>query len=147
MEKMKIELEKNTAYQSQYIITRDDDSTEKINLETKTYFIHDMCHYVVERKLNYEKGFWGMLAKGYKFEQLFGKENSLTEELRAVEQIVGPIQSVYMGHFKKEQINMLTNYLDVKISDDILDECLDEIKTLVDQWEQLPIGDRIELEF
>ncbi len=54
---MKIELKKATNYQCEYTVTRDDKSVELISLETKTYLVHDICHYVVEKNLKYTTGF------------------------------------------------------------------------------------------
>lgn len=144
---MKIEIKKETALKCRYLITRADSSVEEIVLKTKTYLTHDICHYVVEKELKFEKGFWGMLSQGYKFDQLFGKENELTEELRIVEKVVGPIQSIYLGYFKKEEINMLLQYLDFQISEQLLDQCLTEIERILDRWTKLTVGEQIELNF
>ena len=144
---MKIQIKKLTPYKSQYKITRDDASVELIELDTKTFFTHDICHYVVEKNLKFRKGFWGMLAGGYRFDELFGKENKLTEELRFIEQIVGPVQSVYMGHFKKEQLPMLLSHLDIDMRDEMITACLSEIKLIEEDWARVEDGEILELEF
>ncbi|MCE7053882.1 hypothetical protein LZF95_04265 [Algoriphagus sp. AGSA1] len=82
---MKIEIRKKTNHQCAYLITRNDHSTEQITVETKTYLLHDICHFAVEKKLKYEKGFWGMQAQGYRFNRLFGKDNPQSNELRFIE--------------------------------------------------------------
>lgn len=91
---MKIEIKKNIQFQCEYTITRKDKSIDLTILETKTYFLHDICHFVVEKNLQYSKGFWGMLSQGHSFKEQIGKDNPQTNELRFIEQIVGPVQSV-----------------------------------------------------
>lgn len=144
---MKIEIKKKTHYISEYTITRDDKSVEVINLETKTYFVHDICHYVVEKNLAYSKGFWGMLSQGHTFNELLGKENPLTVELRFIEQIVGPVQSVHWGHIPKENFEQSIRHLNFTVSENILNSCLTEIKTIIESWGQLQAGQQLTLEW
>jgi hypothetical protein len=92
---MLIEICKKTQYACEYSITRDDTTQEHFTLETKTYFLHDICHYVVEKQLQFKKGLWGMLSIGHSLQELFGKENPLTPELRFIEQIVD-LYNLYM---------------------------------------------------
>lgn len=72
-----------------------------------------------------------MLSQGYVFKELFGKENELTEDLRFIEKIVGPIQSVYQGHFRREDFLMMTAHLDYELPEGALDDCIVEIKSLM----------------
>jgi hypothetical protein len=144
---MKIEIKKATPYQSEYTITRDDKSVEVISLETKTYLVHDICHYVVEKNLQYSKGFWGMLSKGYALNELFGKDNPQTTELRFIEKIVGPVQSTYLGYIPRQHFEEFIKHLDFTMPESILNTCLTEIETTVKKWEQLSTGQRLTLEW
>lgn len=144
---MKIEIKKATKYQCEYRITRFDKSVELISLETKTYFIHDICHYVVEKNLAYSKGFWGMLSQGYSFQELFGKDNVLTAELRFIEQVVGPVQSVFSGNMKKENFDLFIQHTNVTMREGMLDTCLIEIGDIFKNWEQLPVGEQLILDW
>lgn len=144
---MKIEIKKKTQYQCEYTLTRADKSVEQISLETKTYFVHDICHYVVEKNLEYSKGFWGMLAKGHSFNELFGKENPQTTELRFIEQIVGPVQSVHWGHIPRQNFEQSISHLDFTMTDNVLSSCLTEINTITENWEKLPVGQQLTLEW
>lgn len=144
---MNIEIRKKTPYTCEYCITRKDSSQELFVLDTKTYFLHDICHYVVEKQLQYPKGFWGMLSLGYSLQELFGKENQLTPELRFIEQIVGPIQSVYAEHIPKQQFSEFIAHLNFSISDNVLDDCLEEITAIQNQWKNLETGKSITLKW
>lgn len=131
----------------EYTLTRDDQSIERVTLETKTYFIHDICHFAVEKNIGYKKGFWGMLSQGYTFNFLFGKDNPHTKELRFIEQIVGPVQSVYSGHIRKPDFEQYISHLDFVVTEGVLDKCLADIKTIIEKWQQLAIGQEITLDF
>ncbi|WP_025764538.1 hypothetical protein [Dyadobacter tibetensis] len=144
---MKIEIKKKTQFQSEYTITRKDKSIELINLETKTYFLHDICHFVVEKNLQYSKGFWGMLSQGHSFKELFGKDNPQTNELRFIEQIVGPVQSVYWGHIPKQNFDEYIRHLDFIMTENILNSCLDEINSIMENWRQLSVGEQLIIEW
>ena len=144
---MKIELKKITNYQCEYTLTRDDQSLERITLETKTFLLHDICHFAVENNLEYKKGFWGMLSQGYTFSELFGKNNPQTEELRFIEQVVGPIQSVYSGHILKQDFEQYIKHLNFTMTENILERCLADIRAIIEKWEQLAVEQQLILEF
>ncbi len=144
---MKIEIKKKSPYQCEYTITRDDKSVELITLETETYFVHDICHYVVEKNLKYSKGFWGMLSQGHAFKELFGKDNPQTTELRFIEKIVGPVQSAHWGHIPEKNFEEFIKHLDFTMPENILDSCLTEINTIIESWKQLQVGKQLTLEW
>ncbi len=131
----------------EYTLTRDDQSIERITLETKTYFIHDICHFAVEKNLGYMKGFWGMLSQGYTIKELFGKDNPQTEELRFIEQIVGPVQSVYWGHIPKQDFTEYIRHLDFKMTENVLTSILTEISSIIKNWEQIEVGQQMTLKW
>lgn len=144
---MQVKITKKTNHQCEYLITRDDQSVERITLETKTYLLHDICHFVVEKNLEYPKGFWGMLAQGYTFNSLFGKANPQTTELRFIEQIIGPIQSVYSGHIAEHHFSQTIAHLDFILPEETLSVCLTEIKGIMEEWEQLRLEQHLTLEW
>lgn len=144
---MQIEIKKKTPHQCEYTIKRNDRSSELIALETKTYFLHDVCHFVVERNLKYSKGFWGMLSLGYSFNELLGKDNPQTTELRFIEQIVGPVQSVYWGHIPKQNFEEYVKHLDFTMPEDVLNTCLTDINAIIEKWQQLPVGQQLTLQW
>jgi hypothetical protein len=121
---------------------------DEVVLDTRTYFLHDIVHYCVETELKLIGGFWGMIAKGYKMAQLSGKNNGLTEELRRVERIVGPVQSVFSGHLSIEMFEEHMKLIDfVPQNVDFVGNVIAKAKVLVEQWKYLPTGECLELEF
>ena len=144
---MQIAIIKKTHYLCQYTVTRDDRSVESFTLETKTYFLHDMCHFVAERELNYPLGFWGMLAKGAAINELNGKTNPQTAELRFIEQLVGPVQSVYSGHIPEQLFEQFVAHLDFSIPANFLRDCLSALSSITAAWEALPLGGQLALDW
>lgn len=142
---MKIEIKKRTNFQCEYVITREDESVELITLKTNTFLIHDVCHFVVEKNLNYKNGFWGMLAQGHTFNELFGKENTRTVELRFIEKIVGPIQSTYLGQMPKRDFASSIEHLNYAFPEELLDKCLYDIESIYNKWLQLIEGQQLTL--
>ncbi|WP_268224357.1 hypothetical protein [Sinomicrobium oceani] len=143
---MKIEIKKQN-HQCEYTLTRANGSMESITLDTKTYLLHDICHFAVEKHLKYPKGFWGMLAQGHAFLDLFGKDNPQTTELRFIEQMVGPVQSVHSGHIPKQDLGLYIEHLDSTIEENVLDAMLAEIGTTMAHWEKLEVGQQLTLEW
>jgi hypothetical protein len=144
---MKIQIKKATNYQCEYTVTRDDKSVEVISLETKTYFLHDICHYAVEKNLKYSKGFWGMLSKGHAFNELFGKDNPITTELRFIEQVVGPVQSTFLGYIPRQDFESFVKHIDFTLTESVLNTCLTEIESILNSWKQLSVGEQLTLEW
>jgi hypothetical protein len=144
---MKIEIMNKMQYQCQYNITRTDKSVERIVIDTKTYFVHDICHCVVEKNLNYSKGFWSMLSLGHSLNELFGKDNPQTTELRFIEQIVGPVQFVHWGYIPKHDFAEHIQHLDFTMTENLLTSCLTEINLIIQNWRQLQMGQQIALEW
>jgi hypothetical protein len=129
-------------------IKRNDGSEASVILDTPTYFFHDICHYVVEKKLNAADGFWGMLNKGYGFEELSGKENQLTAALRHIECIIGPVQSVAQGFMAADFFPTAIAYLEPAFDATvILQESLLQIEQLQQSWKKLSFGESLLLEF
>ncbi|SDN09918.1 hypothetical protein [Kriegella aquimaris] len=88
-----------------------------------------------------------MLFLRHTFNELFGKDNPQTTKLRFIEQIIGPVQSVYWGHIPIENFEEYTTYLDFNLLENILIICLDEINSIMENWQQLPIGGHLMLEW
>ena len=119
-------------------IKRNDGSEASVILDTPTYFFHDICHYAVEKTLHFADGFWGMLNKGYGFEELSGKENQLTVALRYIECIVGPVQSVAQGFMPADFFPTAISYLAPAFdATALLQESLRCIKQVQQSWDKL----------
>jgi hypothetical protein len=88
-----------------------------------------------------------MLAKGYSFAELMGRNNPLTAELRNIEQIVGPVQSAYIGNIAKEDFNRFVAHLDFNMSEETLEQCINDIRKHMRALQALAIHEVITLEW
>lgn len=145
---MKITFTKINQAQHRVSIERDALSTEAVILQSDTYFLHDLCHYVVEQELLLSDGFWGMLNKGHSFAELGGKTNPLTEELRKIECIVGGLQAMYLGHQTKAGYLNYLSSVDIKLADTtFIERALTKIEVLYTKFKYLQIGSEFTLHF
>jgi hypothetical protein len=145
---MKIELKKINVSNHELRIIRSDKTFEQAVLDTKTYLLHDICHFYVEKELQTVDGFWGMLSQGYQIEQLFGKTNQLTEKLRIIECVVGGTQSVYSNHLDESGFWTYIEAVDFNLIDDtFLEEVIPRIADFMSQWKFLSIGNTLTLIF
>ena len=137
----------NPAYHRLTII-RKDKSTESVELEIATYFLHDICHYFVESHLHLKDGFWGMLAQGHEMAALQGKQNNLTTELRRIEHIVGGVQSMYLGQMPADMFatNMQNRGYDLDVPS-LIDTVIPRIRQMMNEWKYLPVGGQMEFLF
>lgn len=71
-------------------ITRSDGTSERIELESRSYLRHDLAHFAVEIELPIRKGYWGCVASGASLsgQGVAGAEAQLAESL------AGPIQTL-----------------------------------------------------
>lgn len=145
---MKIEFKKINASSHELKIIRDDLRSESTVLDTKTYMLHDICHFYVEKSLNTPDGFWGMLSRGYQINQLFGKTNQLTEKLRVIEYIVGGTQSVFSKYMNETEFWSYIQAINYDLSDkNFIENVIPRINEFMEKWNYLPIGQTVTLDY
>ena len=145
---MKVTFKKINPANHSLTIIRQDKSTDEVTLHTETYFLHDICHFVVENELKLQNGFWGMLAQGYGIAQLAGKTNELTAELRLIEHVVGGVQSMFWRHMTEDVFWQAMRNKNYTINDpDFLNSVISKIQEIMNRWKYLPVGEVVELEF
>ncbi|HMR84948.1 MAG TPA: hypothetical protein PKE30_17505, partial [Niabella sp.] len=101
----------------------------------------------VEKHLEYTKGFWGMIAAGYRLSDLLGKNNPQTDALRFIENIVGPVQSLLWGHLSVDDFEQYTQHINFRMPSNILTACVAEARQLFNYWNQLVMGQQLVLEW
>ena len=97
---MRIELTRLTPTHHRFTYARPDGTGESIELETRSFLAHDLTHFVVERTLGIELGFFGLLARGHGFAELNDRTQpfgALSPDLARAESLVGPLQSHLTG--------------------------------------------------
>lgn len=88
--------------EQKYVLTcvRDDGTTTSADLEMRSYFKHDLMHFVVERVAHVDYGFYGKIIGGMQLEELTPKAiKARGEEMdpkeHALEMIVASLQKTH----------------------------------------------------
>jgi hypothetical protein len=94
---LRIEISKRADGASSMRCTRPDGSfIWQKQVKHAAHFVpHDLTHYAVETRLGYSRGFFGLIAEGWDFDDVTGKgaRGPLPPEAGEVEQIVGLFDS------------------------------------------------------
>lgn len=143
---MNIQFQKRNAAQHTLSTFLDKKLQEQHTYDTKTYFLHDIVHYCVEKEVGIQNGFWGLLAQGYKIAD-FGTGKVPMRELGQTEKIVGPVQSFFSGHMPADLFWENMKLVPLALPAGFLDAVVAQVKGIMDQWRYLPVGEVLELEF
>lgn len=87
-------------------VIRNDGSREKVELETRSFLVHDFVHYAVEATAGMTSGFFGMLAAGAPLSQV-NDANATWDpdsQIGLAESIVGPMQTLMKGRSDADEL-------------------------------------------
>jgi hypothetical protein len=120
---------------------------------------HDLAHYVVERAMCYQEGFWGMIAQGHPFSE-YDKPNEtrafqISTEGYHAEFLATLVQSaVYSGAISADYYALLRDAstaaglpFPALPPADVCAALITETQALTQAWAKLPLGETLELEF
>ncbi|MEM7104452.1 MAG: hypothetical protein AAF502_15045 [Bacteroidota bacterium] len=125
---------------------------------------HDIMHYAVETVLNFNEGFYGLLAKGYTLEDFAPPTSKAAELSRSLKLTQQVFQSEYIvGLLQMEQVDNKTydNFIDIlaeicsgrktKLPETLNNETLAAIRekanALLDQWRSIQPSEKLEVNF
>jgi hypothetical protein len=96
---LRIALTKLTDARHRLEIVRADGAAESVELETRSFLLHDLVHYAVEAEARIDDGVWGTLAGGVTLEDLArrGMDAPASPGIALAERLVGPMQSLWQG--------------------------------------------------
>lgn len=141
-------------------IVRRDGSSERVELETKSLWLHDLTHFAVEAEAGVQDGFWGALAAGKTLVELNDRTGegvgAYSGSLGVIEMLVGaisgalsgvPLESVsenIKGYFESigregAFLSWLTSAYVVRVHE--------RMRKLVGHWNGTPFGSTMELEW
>jgi len=124
---------------------------------------HDLIHFVVEKGMRFQRGFWGSIAAGAKFssvEVIDGRQKPKANERSAeiikandrqlsdAEAIVGAFQTAL--HELRPDEKALRRLLQAggrKLEDDMVHPTWTQLLSFRDEWKELDIGKAIRLEW
>jgi hypothetical protein len=99
-------LHKRSAERHGLSLRVDGGPVETVELETRSFLVHDLVHWCVEAELEIDEGFWGLLSRGVPLAALNDREMppATFATLSRVEGLVGPLQSFLQGRVPREQL-------------------------------------------
>src|SRR6187549_2379848 len=131
-------------------IVRDDGRVERAECETKSLLMHDLLHLAVETEARLDAGFWGRLAAGTTLSEMNDRSKPLgpeTEELAAVEQLVGALHGATKGRSATELVAGMRRFAGALGHDlpDWLTERFvvaveERLRRFVGHWKATPFG-------
>lgn len=139
-------------------IVRETGASERVECETRSYFLHDLLHYAVEGEAGLEHGFWGNLAKGRTLADMNDRTGkSMAAEipqLMVIEQIVGAMSSVLKGRSAAQLVTALHGYaaelgttMPAWLTADFIARVQVRMRRLVGRWKATPFGGAMALEW
>jgi hypothetical protein len=161
---MRVTVEKTTE-RPIILAVRDDGVSLRVRAPDRKFSPpHDLIHFVVEKGMRLQRGFWGSVADGAKFasvEVIEGRQKPRANErsvqiikaneahLSEAEMIVGAFQKVLHEDMRphQEALWRLFQTSGRKVETDLLRPTWDGLVLFRDQWETLPVGHAIQLEW
>ena len=149
------------------VVTRSDRVKLQFRGVGKKFLVpHDLCHFIVESKLNMRRGFWGCVANGALFPDMNiiegrqkpnAKSNSkqiikdARQQLRLAECLVCVFDKSYTVQPDRalvqaqKQLSQISSEIKPQLSSaTILDIC-SILKAVRDNWQTIDVGENIEL--
>jgi hypothetical protein len=131
-------------------VTRGDGTREAIELETRSYLVHDWVHYAVEAEVPIEDGFYGLLERGTALATLNDRERlePLSPGLAVAEALVGPMQSLVGGRLAPELFREQCEQRFPGLCEaGFVERVLERLRRLKGRWAATPFCGRMELEW
>ena len=145
---MKIQIAKRADGAGVMRCTRPDGSVvwQKVPKHGAHFALHDLTHFAVETTLGYRRGFYGLLAEGWDFDDVTGKgaRGPLPQEALEVERVVGVFDSERMcgARYSVEDFN---SFAPREFTADEIDAVRRRRGELFRQWGDTAVGQNLEL--
>lgn len=143
---MRIAFTKLTDDRHRLAIHRDDGSSESVELETRSFLLHDLVHYAVEVEAPFEDGFWGLLARGWTLGSLSDRTMSdpPSAGIALAERLVGPMQSLWNGRLEEARyLELAAGVVDAGFCARVRSR----LRALTGHWRATPFGGAMEIDW
>jgi hypothetical protein len=116
-------------------VSRDDGSTERVELDSRSFLNHDLAHLAVEAELGLQLGFWGSVARGASLTGVGLKGNDIT----VAERLAGPVQSLIRVDAGPAEIQAALEAVAPNVVDQRTGAGIHErLRRLLGQWRATP---------
>ncbi len=155
---MRISFRKTSDERHVLEIVRPDGRREKEECETRSYLVHDLLHYAVEREAGLAGGFWGNLARGKTLADMNDRTGramaEASAEMAVIERLVGSLSGAVKGRSAKEMVSALAMYAEALgttnpawLTEPFVLRVQERMKKLLGQWKATPYGDAMDLDW
>lgn len=157
---MQVRFIKESPEQYRLECAREDGSKTAASLEFRSYFKHDLMHFVVERTANLQDSFFGMVKAGTDLVALSPKAMresaaSYTGEIQSTEIVVAALQGIAKTEVDYQEVCCkLREYLALLslaepdyLTPEFCAQVAAEHRSLLGRWGQLRGGECLELSF
>ena len=102
---MRISLTRISPTHHTFAYVRDDGTGESIDMDTKTFLVHDLIHFAVETEANLKDSFYGLLNTSGSYASLSGEGLKTAEgtEVLHTERVVGVLTGIAKGDVTPQQ--------------------------------------------
>ena len=141
-------------------IVRKDGTRERAELETKSFWLHDLTHFAVESEAGLQDGFWGHLAKGATLAEMGDYKGEGIKEyagsLSVIEMLVGAISGALSGVPLENVADNIKGYFESIgqvgsfppwLTGEYIGRVHERMRKLVGHWNGTPFGSVMELEW
>lgn len=136
---------------------REDGTGEALELETRSFLVHDLVHYAVESEAGLRGSFYGILGKIGGYEELSVNGGAaLGGEIAITERVVGAVQGALQdGGLEDEGFaERVAEYLDLFeersprwLTPAFVAAVRERLRQLMGRWKATPFGETMELRF
>jgi hypothetical protein len=157
MKTMRIRLTRLSSTHHALEILRDSGASERVELETRSYLLHDFLHYAAESAANLQCGVFGTLASGKTLADLNDRTGHslgmLGAELQTIELITGVLHSIAKQRASaQDTLAAITALLDAQgkprpdwLCSEFIKKVSDRLRALEGHWRATPLGEAMEL--
>lgn len=125
-------------------VTRRDGSTEKVELESRSFLRHDLVHFAVEEALSIGGGFWGSVADGAPL----GGEGIGGDDATLAESLTGPVQTLMRDEAGVEAyLSVLQRVVPGSASPSLAARLHELVRQLRGRWKATPYGGEMRLDW
>lgn len=141
-------------------VIRRDGSRDRVELETKSTWLHDFLHLAVETEAGLQDGFWGSLAAGKTFADMNDRSGEGMKEyagtLLTIEMLVGALTSAAKGAPPGTVVENIRGYLEsvgkgsdfpAWLTPEFVVRAMGRLRKLVGHWNGTPFGKAMEVEW
>jgi len=155
---MRILLTKLTNERHALEIIRKDGSRDRVELETKSLWLHDFLHFAIESEAGLQDGFWGSLAAGKTMAQMndFSPDTpkAYSGNMATIEQTVGMLTGAAKGRTAQEMYEGYRTMREAQgempvewITAAFIERVQERIRQLVGHWNGTPFGETMRIEW